>query len=66
MLQLASFIWNLKVEPEFLNIIEYSGIKPKRIFDRYRYHLLLVKKDRKAFFSDNYLHYLSLKYSIIP
>lgn len=54
-----------KVEPEFLNIIEYSGTKAKKniLTVIKRYYLQIVKKDRKEYFSDNYLHHLSLKYS---
>lgn len=54
-----------ELEPEFFNIIEYQGLKSKKnvLTIIRRYYLQLEKKNRKDFFSDNYLHELSLKYS---
>lgn len=54
-----------KVEGEFLNIIEYSGSKSKKnvLTVIRRYYLQILKKDRKEYFAENYLHNLSLNYS---
>lgn len=54
-----------ELEPQFLNIIEYHGLKSKKnvLTIIRRYYLQLDKKNNKYFFSDNYLHHLSLRYS---
>lgn len=54
-----------ELEPEFLDIIEYPGSRMKinvlKVIKRY--YLLLDKKNGKYYFSDNYLHNLSISHS---
>lgn len=54
-----------ELESQFMDIIEYGGLKSKKnvLTIIRRYYLQLDQKDRKYYFSDNYLHELSLKYS---
>ena len=53
------------LEPEFLNIIEYEGLRSKAnvLTVIKRYYLQLDKKGKKYYISDSYLHDLSIKYS---
>lgn len=54
-----------KVEPQFFELIEYSGSKSKKnvLTVIKRYYFQITKKEGKEYFLDDYLHYLSKKYS---
>jgi hypothetical protein len=53
------------LEPEFLDIIEYKGLKSKKnvLTVIKRYYLQLKRENIEYYLSDNYLHELSIKYS---
>lgn len=54
-----------KSEPTFMDIVEYEGLRSKEnvLTIITRYYLQLDRKNGKYYFSDNYLHDLSLEYS---
>lgn len=53
------------IEPEFLDIIEYKGLKSKKnvLTVIKRYYLQLKRENKEYYLSNNYLHDLSIKYS---
>lgn len=54
-----------ELKPDFLDIIEYDGLRSKETVLHVikRYYLNIDRKGKKYYISDNYLHEISLKYS---